>query len=1513
MTDKQLTDLQPGQKYYVQVRAKSKTDPDIQSDWSKSFAFTTTNDLVAPKPVTGLTFESEGTSFIAKWSAPTQNADNSTLKDLKGYNVKLINADNTSVFSDQIFTSEKSFSLDFDRNVDIFGSAKGHLTIEVRSVDLVGNQSTVVSATAQNPVPANVTGLAATDMIEAIAVEWDQNPESDIHHYELYVSTVSSGYTIGPSTLRYAGPNTAFMITTGNPVPHYIKVVAVDIFGQPSATPAFVTETPRTTTSTDGTPPGVPTTVSVSSATDGVTAAATVSWTAPADLDIDHYVVRYAPDTTDWSYVAVPGDTTEVTIRNLIPDTDYYFGVQAVDYSANTSGYANASSYPFTTAEDTVAPEKPSPPTVATSVLKAQISHDMTDTLAVDLAADTEYLEVYADTTAGFTCQPGNQVTKIKTAGPGIAISELVVYPTSTNLYWKVIAVDVAGNKSPSSDATLGTPDLITNSFIANATITDAKIANLSAAKLEAGTAFINDLYIRSDLTIDDANGTIASDDYNVTNKTGWKIDRNGIVIYEGSVKAPALEIQDSQNLVAAPFADFEFNNEFYFDSSNLPNTLNVATSAGTSRLAKVLTGNKYGTQHLKFSDTTGATNNWLYLGPTSTSYNIAVDGGNTYILSIWVKNNLGSAKTFDFALLTDAGQTFTGNQSIASGGTWTRVSISCAVNTSGTKVLIRLGSAANTPIDFGIDGIQLERKIGSLDTPSPWTPPGNTTISGESIVTGSIRSSATASGIPTQPAWSLNTAGNAQFGDALVRGNLTVGAGGDLANSTVKSSNYAAGTTGWQIKGDGSVEFNSGTFRGDLNIERVVSGLTTRLKAGVSDQRIQTIVGTTPTPLTITTPALSGQHYGYTRTSNGAGWYLPTTPSSARKMRYFIGPTSDRSILLQTNTRDVDAMYVGFNAENIPRNAQINSFQLGELLDYKVSQAEKEQTGFMYYSSGVESTGTAAEQVPYSYLYTPGGGQQTPTTENQSYISQQGVTRQISQFAPEYLGSNASKLTDYYSGSGWVVESANSNTFVQANLLKAPYDETYIDTLTFDGTETMNDIVGTGVGQVQVSSATNMGVRASVQSGMFDSNYKTPSYLVNFARTTNAQTTLTFAPNNAPSSDANASLSSIRRGKTYILSVFIRTDLPGSQTSGTEGPPATSFTLTMGLRCQTTGTSFNEHEATVTVQPGLSSQRVSVLITVPTGSPEYERGSLYMKFPGFAILNRYVAISHPQVEERIWSIHSNANIAASNLPTAWKPNQWTRQSTNKAGILVKTTAMPDFRYEAYGRNARGNQLYTNLNTYQVTDYKAYREAPAYVDIYMLRDSRIYSGGNVAYNGDQGTAKYRFSEAGIMFPTSFEPYMPAGVQAGFSQRVLPAAGGGFDTSVNLTEHAYSTGEVILGNDIRRLNSTTSYIVDKGGFYVMWASASFNVALPTWQVALDNMDDWWWIWKVTNNDGTFNLGYSMVPARKTFGLAEITCVRYLNRDDIISLFAYNKAGHGVGPDINDLIMGIARIN
>jgi len=107
-------------------------------------------------------------------------------------------------------------------------------------------------------------------------------------------------------------------------------------------------------------------------------------------------------------------------------------------------------------------------------------------------------------------------------------------------------------------------------------------------------------------------------------------------------------------------------------------------------------------------------------------------------------------------------------------------------------------------------------------------------TIHGETIKAGAIASQQTVTydGV-TRPKWSINTNGGAVFADALVLGHLLVGDGtGTPGNQFVSSYNYVAGSTGWAIKGDGSVEFNSGVFRGTVNFANT-SGSTPNLTGG--------------------------------------------------------------------------------------------------------------------------------------------------------------------------------------------------------------------------------------------------------------------------------------------------------------------------------------------------------------------------------------------------------------------------------------------------------------------------------------------------------------------------------------------------------------------------------------------------------------------------------------------------------------------------------------------------------
>jgi hypothetical protein len=613
------------------------------------------------------------------------------------------------------------------------------------------------------------------------------------------MSTSGSGFTPGPSNLVYAGLSTNFVFPTTNGVEHYFKAVAVDVFNQQSAVYAADDAIPVLSTGLDLTPPPDPTDVEVTTTAvaDG-SSKIDVTWTAVSPTILGGYIVRYSLDEVAWQYINVPADQEFAVISGLLPDTGYYVAVASVSFVNTLSNFIDADFYPITTAADTVAPSKPADPTVSVNTLSAQVSHDMTKDAGGDLEADVLYLEVHASTTNGFTADTTTLRGTIASGGQGIDVAGtfyFTVTDSMANLYWRVIAVDRAGNKSVASDQATGLPGLIQNINITNATITSAKINDLEANKITAGTGIINDLLVKSSLTID-ATGHIVSSNYNLGGETGWTLDTTGLTIFDGTIAAKALLLQDSNNIALPPFTDFQFNNDYYH-SGNVPNASTMTSSAGVS-LALSSTA-KFGTQSLRIfngaiTNPTTHTLTFALNGQSATGVNIDLSPG-TYILSAYLKKNGSINQDVKLNVYTDASTALISSAFAVTSTSWTRFETTVVIASGIAKVKIYLEfgpQAADTGYDFLIDGLQFERKMTAQTTASPFKPPSYTSIDGGQIVTGSIRSSAASSTVPSQPAWSINTAGNMQIGDALVRGSLIVGNSADLLNLIpVEFSNF--------------------------------------------------------------------------------------------------------------------------------------------------------------------------------------------------------------------------------------------------------------------------------------------------------------------------------------------------------------------------------------------------------------------------------------------------------------------------------------------------------------------------------------------------------------------------------------------------------------------------------------------------------------------------------------------------------------------------------------------------
>lgn len=807
MTRILLRDLEPGRLYHIQARA---TNGDQTSQWSQLWDLQTTSDIMPPAAPTGLSWTVEGTAFKAVWTGPTTNQDGTPLSDFRDFQVKVYSPANLGVIA-TYYTTSARFDFPFEMNVNALGTPRAQVTIEVRARDNTGNLSTSATATATNPPPANVAGFTAVGITDAIALKWTPNADTDLKYYQVYQGT-SAG---SENTLVYTGLNTSYVFDTLSTNPQYFKIFAVDVFNSQSATGSTANATAKSSLGVDTTPPATPTGVTVSSAIDTSDASGgrvyiDVSWTGVADTDLQYYSVRYSTGTT-WEYINVPEGVTTARINGLQPNTAYNVAVAAVDFQGNSSAYTNAGTYPITTVKDTTAPAAPTGVTVGAGVTTMTVYWN--ENSEGDVKGGVGYYEIQLDTANTFNT--GNLITK-QTSGTITSFSNLT---SNTAYYTRVRAVDASGNAGAYSSIVTGTPRYIANSDIQAGTINgdritaatingDRMIANtLDANVIKANTTFSQNVNVGATFTMA-ASGIMKSSNY-VAGSAGWQLTNTTLEINQGTIRAAALQLQNGHNMLHPAYADWEFVKSWY--TSNLITFNDGGVSTWAISDATDVIG-KYNTQCIKTSWTGVGTFSRTYMGPTFTTYNVQLEANTDYIFSGWVYVKTGAgAKTAALGIkLADA--TFpgpVGNTSIPATSTWTRI---WGTFNSGTQTSAELYLSQYTSGDMYWDGLQLEKKVTADTGPSQWKPPGSTSIDGGIIRTGQIQSTATANGLAGQPAWSINVQGNAQFGDALVRGRLVVGdpsnPTADGVNSRIHSANYVAGSTGWIIRNDGYAEF---------------------------------------------------------------------------------------------------------------------------------------------------------------------------------------------------------------------------------------------------------------------------------------------------------------------------------------------------------------------------------------------------------------------------------------------------------------------------------------------------------------------------------------------------------------------------------------------------------------------------------------------------------------------------------------------------------------------------------
>jgi hypothetical protein len=247
-------------------------------------------------------------------------------------------------------------------------------------------------------------------------------------------------------------------------------------------------------------------------------ARAVVSWNAPNNtdgssiLDGDHYEIRYAVDTDliypatwsqlsvvrwedlqqwrqpfaaptgKWLIVYVAWGTTTVQLQDLAPGIGYDVQIRAVDKAGNTGDWSGTTT--FVATADNIPPSTPAAPSVAGSRIALQVTHTLGKATGgtYNLEADLHHLEIHVEYEPYFTPSLTTLKGKVSATSGMIqaqvpAVLTVNVEETSTR-YVRVVAVDIAGNKSAPSDAASATALLID----------DAHISDLTVSKVTAGT-----------------------------------------------------------------------------------------------------------------------------------------------------------------------------------------------------------------------------------------------------------------------------------------------------------------------------------------------------------------------------------------------------------------------------------------------------------------------------------------------------------------------------------------------------------------------------------------------------------------------------------------------------------------------------------------------------------------------------------------------------------------------------------------------------------------------------------------------------------------------------------------------------------------------------------------------------------------------------------------------------------------------------------------------------------------
>lgn len=224
-----------------------------------------------------------------------------------------------------------------------------------------------------------------------------------------------------------------------------------------------------------------------------------LTWNLPLNtdgttiLDGDHYEIQIGQHpATEWQTYYAAWGLLSILVQELSPGIAYDIRIRAVDRYGHTSAWSTSEQ--VTVAPDSTPPSTPAAPTVAASRIALQVSHTLGKSTGgtYNLEVDLDHLEIHVGASNSFTPDATTLKGRVG-ANAGMmnaSVPAIVTVPIEeTTLRWvRVIAVDIAGNKSPASTAASATALLIDNAHISDLTVSKLTAGTLNAAVLLAAT-----------------------------------------------------------------------------------------------------------------------------------------------------------------------------------------------------------------------------------------------------------------------------------------------------------------------------------------------------------------------------------------------------------------------------------------------------------------------------------------------------------------------------------------------------------------------------------------------------------------------------------------------------------------------------------------------------------------------------------------------------------------------------------------------------------------------------------------------------------------------------------------------------------------------------------------------------------------------------------------------------------------------------------------------------------------